>query len=56
MEAVAILIQLFINGLIGAAIYGLVAGGLSFVYATTRIFHLAQGAVITLAGYVFWWT
>ncbi len=33
----------------------LIALGISVVYATTRIFHLAHGVVILFAAYVFWW-
>lgn len=44
-----------INGILAAALYALVAGGLSFLYATTRIFHLAHGAVVMAGGYAFWY-
>jgi branched-chain amino acid transport system permease protein len=50
-----IVLQLAINGILAAAIYGLIAGGLSFLYATTKIFHLAHGVVVLFGGYVFWW-
>ncbi len=51
----AILLQLTINALITGAVYALIASGLTFIYATTRVFHLAHGAVIALAAYGFWW-
>lgn len=54
-SAMTILFQLAINGLLAAAIYGLIAGGLSFLYATTKIFHLAHGVTVLFGGYAFWW-
>lgn len=48
-------LQIAVNGILAAAPYGLIAGGLSFLYATTRIFHLAHGAVVVAGGYAFWW-
>src|SRR5690349_2260398 len=50
----SIVLQLAINGILAAAIYSLIAGGLSFLYATTRIFHLAHGVVVVMGGYAFW--
>lgn len=50
-----IAIQLFLNGLLTASFYALVASGLALVYATSKIFHLAHGVVIVAAGYLFWW-
>ncbi len=47
--------QLLFNALIAGAVYALIASGLSFIYATTRVFHLAHGFVVAFAGYVFWW-
>jgi len=52
---VPIFFQVIANGLVTFAIYVLVAGGISFLYAATRIFHLANGVVVLGAGYVFWW-
>lgn len=51
----SILLQIGVNAILAAAIYALVAGGLSFLYATTKIFHLAHGIVVLGAGYAFWW-
>lgn len=51
-----VLVQLLIHTLITGSIYALIASGLVFVYATTRVFHLAHGGVIALAAYVFWWS
>ena len=50
-----IILQILINGVLAAAVYGLIAGGLSFLYATTKIFHLAHGVVVVGGGYAFWW-
>jgi branched-chain amino acid transport system permease protein len=47
--------QLIVNGILIAALYALVAAGVAFVYATTRIFHLAHGVVVVASGYAFWW-
>lgn len=51
----SIFLQILLNGLVLSAIYGLVAAGLSFLYATSKIFHLAHGVVVIGAGYSFWW-
>lgn len=50
-----IALQIILNGLVVASLYALVAVGLSFLYATSRIFHLAHGVVVVGAGYAFWW-
>jgi len=46
-------IQIFINGLIAGSIYSLIALGFSLIYSGTRIFHIAHGAIYTLAPYLF---
>ena len=51
-----VVFQLAVNALITAAIYALAASGLTFIYATTRIFHLAHGAVVALGAFLFWYT
>lgn len=50
-----IILQLFINAVIAGSVYALVASGLTFIYATSRIFHLAHGVVIVLGAYAFHW-
>lgn len=50
-----VVLQLLINALITGAIYALAASGLSFIYATTRVFHFGHGAVIALGAYALWW-
>lgn len=47
--------QLILNGILTASFYALIASGLSFIYSTSKIFHLAHGVVIVFSGYVFWW-
>ena len=44
--------QLFVNGLIAGTIYALVALGFGLIYATTRFFHFAHGAVYTAGAYL----
>ncbi len=51
----SVLLQIAINGILAAALYALISGGISFLYATTKIFHLAHGAVVLAGGYAFWW-
>jgi len=51
----AIFFQIIVNGIVLSAIYALLSAGISFLYATSRIFHLAHGVVALSAGYVFWW-
>lgn len=51
----SVLIQLAINGVLAASLYALISGGISFLYATTKIFHLAHGVVVIAGGYAFWW-
>lgn len=46
--------QLMINGLASGAIYALIAVGFGVVYNATGVFHLAHGAVVTFAAYVFY--
>jgi len=48
------LIQLLANGFVSGCVYALVALGFAFIYNTTRIFHLAHGAVYTAAAYFFY--
>lgn len=47
------LIQLLVNGIITGLAYALVALGFALIYATTRTFHFAHGAVYTLSAYLF---
>lgn len=47
-------LQLLCNGIVTGCALGLVAVSFSFIYATTRIFHVAHAGVYTLGGYVAW--
>lgn len=48
-----IVAQILINSLIAGSVYALVASGLTFIYSTSRIFHLAHGVVILFGAYIF---
>ncbi|MBN9462556.1 MAG: branched-chain amino acid ABC transporter permease [Burkholderiales bacterium] len=50
-----LLADLFVNGLLFGAMYGVAAIGLSLIFGTMRIIFLAQGAMIVLAGYAAYW-
>lgn len=43
--------QLFVNGLIAGAIYGLVASGFSLIYSTCKFVHFAHGVTIAAGSY-----
>jgi len=47
-----VVLQFLVNGIVGGTIYALMALGFAIVYNTSKIFHVAHGAVYTLAGYV----
>ncbi|MBI3014763.1 MAG: branched-chain amino acid ABC transporter permease [Candidatus Tectomicrobia bacterium] len=47
-----VILQFLVNGIVGGTIYALMALGFAIVYNTSKIFHVAHGAVYTLAGYV----
>lgn len=51
----SILPQLIINGLIAGSIYALAASGLSLTYYVLKFLNFAQGAIITLSAYLFFW-
>lgn len=48
---IAIILQVFINGVLFGTMYGIGAIGLSLIYGTMRIIFLAQGTLIILAAY-----
>lgn len=48
-------LQLLINGLQVGALYALTAVGFSLIFGSTKIFHFAHGATLTIAGYVFYY-
>ena len=45
------MLQFIANGLCNGASYALVATGFGLIYTTTGVFHIAHGAVYTLAAY-----
>lgn len=45
-------LQVLLNGLVTGSIYGLAALGFNLIYGTTKIFHVAYGAVIMIAIYI----
>jgi branched-chain amino acid transport system permease protein len=47
-------LQLGCNGIVTGCALGLVAVSFSFVYATTKIFHVAHAGIYTMGGYVAW--
>jgi branched-chain amino acid transport system permease protein len=47
-------LQLACNGIVTGCALGIVAVSFSFIYATTKIFHVAHAGVYTLAGYLAW--
>jgi len=47
-------LQLLVNGLVTGCALGVVAVSFSFIYATTKIFHVAHAGVFTLGGYLAW--
>ncbi|GAI87395.1 unnamed protein product, partial [marine sediment metagenome] len=48
------LIQFLINGLIEGCGFAIVALGLGLIYKTTKVLHIAHGAVFTLSAYLFY--
>lgn len=53
--SIRLIADLFINGLLFGAMYGVAAIGLSLIFGTMRIIFLAQGAMIVLGGYAAYW-
>ena len=48
-----VLLQLIINGLIAGSIYALAASGFALIYYVVKFQYFSQGAIITLAAYLF---
>jgi branched-chain amino acid transport system permease protein len=46
--------QLLVNGLAVGGVYALIAVGFALIYNTTRMLHIAHGAVYTFGGYAFY--
>ncbi|MDQ6437504.1 branched-chain amino acid ABC transporter permease [Mesorhizobium sp. LHD-90] len=51
IPSLQVLLQLTVNGILGGAMYGVAAVGLSLIFGTMRLIFLAQGAMIILAAY-----
>ena len=47
-----LILQFLFNGLATGALYAIVALGFSLIYNTTKIFHIAHGALYTIAAYL----
>ena len=47
-------LQVIANGLISGCVYALIALGFGLIYKTTRVLHLAHGAVYTASAYAFY--
>jgi branched-chain amino acid transport system permease protein len=47
-------LQLLCNGIVTGCALGIVAVSFSFIYATTKIFHVAHAGVYTTGGYIAW--
>ncbi len=47
----ALVIQLFLNSIIAASIYALVALGFNLIYGTARFFNLAHGSMVLIGAY-----
>jgi len=50
-----VIVQLLANGLVNGCLFAILATGFALIYNTTRIFHIAHGAVYVAAGYVYYW-
>lgn len=53
--SVRLVVEIFINGVLFGAMYGVAAVGLSLIFGTMRIIFIAQGTIIVLAAYVVYW-
>ncbi len=47
----SLFVQLFLNSIIAASIYALIALGFNLVYGTTRVFNLAHGVLAVVGAY-----
>jgi len=51
----ALIIQVFVNGILFGTMYGTAAIGLSLIFGTMRIIFIAQGTIIILLAYICYW-
>ncbi len=47
--------QLFFNSIVSGLLLALVAVGFNLIYSTTKVFHLAHGAIYISGAYCFFW-
>ena len=48
--------DLMINGIVAGSLYAFLAIGFSLIYSSSHVFHIAHGAVYTLAAYAFYFS
>lgn len=48
------IIQFIANGIVSGSLIAIMAIGFSMIYSTTRVFHIAHGAVYTVGAYAFY--
>ena len=48
------LLQFIVNGIVAGSVYSIVALGFALIYNTTKVLHIAHGAVYTIAAYIFY--
>jgi branched-chain amino acid transport system permease protein len=53
---VLVLFQLAVQGAAVGALYAVITLGFALVYASSRTIHLAHGAVVIFAAYIFYWS
>ena len=49
-------LNLLVNGIMVGSLYGLIAMGFILIYKSTGIFNLAQGEMVMVGGFFFWWS
>ena len=50
-EAVSVLAQFAVNGVVAGSVYALIALGFALIFTASRVFHFAHGGVYTLAAF-----
>lgn len=49
------LANIILNGIMVGSLYGLIAIGFILIYKATGVFNMAQGEMVMVGGYFFWW-
>ena len=49
-------IQILLNSIVSGLLLGLVAIGFTYIFRTTKVFHLAHGGVYVTSAFACWWT